>query len=120
MHRDAVVIGGSAGSHKPPARILASLPADLPATVPACPVGHSYSPQSLLAIRSDDAEEATCTAVSAVQEKSMIVEELMTRSRTAGDRAAAGAYAAKATRADHAAAVLQEHITRSATAPARR
>ncbi|MEU8658417.1 chemotaxis protein CheB [Actinoplanes philippinensis] len=41
-----------------------------------CHVGHSYSPQSLLAIRSDNVEEAIWTAVSALQEH-------MTRSATA-------------------------------------
>lgn len=79
-----------------------------------CHVGHSYSPQSLLAVRDDSVEEAVWTAVSALQEKAMIIEELVRQSETAGDTAAAEALRAEAERTGHAAAVLQKEVNRSA------
>ncbi|WP_433796497.1 chemotaxis protein CheB [Actinoplanes sp. CA-252034] len=79
-----------------------------------CHVGHSYSPRSLLAVRDDDIEESIWAAVSALQEKVMIMEELVDQSERAGDTAAADAYRARAERAGHAAKVLQKHVDLSA------
>jgi two-component system chemotaxis response regulator CheB len=79
-----------------------------------CHVGHSYSPQSLLTVRDDSVEEAIWTAVSALQEKAMIIEELVGQSETAGDAVAAEAYRAQIERARRAASVLREQVNRSA------
>jgi two-component system chemotaxis response regulator CheB len=79
-----------------------------------CHVGHSYSPQSLLAVRDDSVEEAIWTAVSALQEKAMILEELVGQSDTADDAVAGEAYRAQAERARRAASVLREQVNRSA------
>ncbi|MEU4620033.1 chemotaxis protein CheB [Actinoplanes sp. NPDC023801] len=79
-----------------------------------CHVGHSYSPQSLLAARNENAEEAIWTAVSALQEKAMILEELVRQSEASGDGAAAETFRAEAGRAGQAAAVLQEQVSRPA------
>ncbi|WP_433299224.1 chemotaxis protein CheB [Actinoplanes sp. CA-030573] len=77
-----------------------------------CHIGHSYSPQSLLAIRDDRIEEAIWTAVSALQEKAMVIEELVRQSTTANDAAAAQGYRAEAERANRAASVLREHAVK--------
>ncbi|MEU4560442.1 chemotaxis protein CheB [Actinoplanes sp. NPDC023936] len=79
-----------------------------------CHVGHSYSPESLLAVRDDSIEEAVWTAVSALEEKVMILEELVGQAKAAGDALAARAHRAEAERAGRAAAVLREHVNRSA------
>ncbi len=79
-----------------------------------CHVGHSYSPQSLIAVRDDSVEEAVWTAVSALQEKMMIIEELVGQSEKAGDAVAAAAFRAEAERAGRAATVLQRHVNKSA------
>jgi len=81
-----------------------------------CHVGHSFSPQSLLAIREDSIEEAIWTAVSALQEKATIIKELVEQSENAGDAMAEKAYRAEAEHADRAAEVLREHVQRL-TAP---
>ncbi|GAA4958204.1 chemotaxis protein CheB [Actinoplanes utahensis] len=81
-----------------------------------CHVGHSYSPQSLLAVRDDGIEGAIWTAVSALQEKVMVIEELVSQSEKTGDAVAAAAFRAEAERAGRAATVLQEHVNRSAPA----
>lgn len=49
-----------------------------------CHVGRSYSPQSSIAIRDDSVEEAVWTAVSALREKMMIIEELVEQSPRRG------------------------------------
>ncbi|PRX22968.1 chemotaxis protein CheB [Actinoplanes italicus] len=85
-----------------------------------CHVGHSFSPQSLLAIRDDDVEGAMWTAVSSLQEKAMILDELMRQADTAGDPDAARAFRAESERAGRAAALLQEHVNRTMTPAARR
>ena len=56
---------------------------------------------------------AIVTDVSALQEKAMVIEELVRQSTTADDPAAVQAYRAEAERADRAASVLREHVNRS-------
>ncbi|MDG6105780.1 chemotaxis protein CheB [Dactylosporangium aurantiacum] len=54
----------------------------------ACHVGHSYSPQTLLAARDDNVEAALWAAVSALQEKAMVLRELAQHAAGLGDEAA--------------------------------
>jgi two-component system chemotaxis response regulator CheB len=75
-----------------------------------CHVGHSYSPQTFLAAKSDGIEEAVWTAVSALQEKVMVLGELAAQAGLAGDEKTARAYRAEADRATGAATVLQGHV----------
>ncbi|BEL05577.1 chemotaxis protein CheB [Actinoplanes sichuanensis] len=75
-----------------------------------CHVGHSYSPQSLSAVRDDSIEAAVWTAVSALQEKVMILEELVEQAQTAGDPTAADDFRTEAGRAARAADGLREYV----------
>ncbi len=79
-------------------------------------MGHSYSPHTLLAVRDDNVEEALWTAVSALQEKVMLLDELTGQAEQAGDTATAATHRAAAERATRAASVLQGQVSRSSRA----
>jgi two-component system chemotaxis response regulator CheB len=75
-----------------------------------CHVGHSYSPQTLLAARDDGVEAALWTALSALQEKAMVLREMAARAHHAGDDEQHSRRHAAAARADHAADLLREQL----------
>lgn len=79
-----------------------------------CHVGHSFSPQSLLAIREDNIEQAVWTAVSALRDKAVLLEQLAELARAAGDTTAAERYRAEAGDAGRTAAVLRGQVHRPA------
>ncbi|AEV83625.1 chemotaxis protein CheB [Actinoplanes sp. SE50] len=84
-----------------------------------CHVGHSYSPQTLLAARDNGLEEALWTAVSVLQEKVMILRELIDQAEKAGEAEVARGYRAEADRTSAAAALLQEQAAGSRRTAAR-
>jgi two-component system, chemotaxis family, protein-glutamate methylesterase/glutaminase len=51
-----------------------------------CHSGHSYSPATFVATRDEGAEAALWTALSALQEQSMVLQEMAVRADEAGDR----------------------------------
>jgi two-component system chemotaxis response regulator CheB len=74
-----------------------------------CHTGHSYSPQTLVAARDEGIESALWTALSAMQEKSTVLQELATR--VAADRPDdVRHYRDAADRVAHAADVLKTFI----------
>jgi two-component system chemotaxis response regulator CheB len=75
-----------------------------------CHVGHSYSPQTLLATRTENIEAAVWTALSALQEKAMVLRELARRVLETDDHDQHERHHAAATRADHAAALLRDQL----------
>jgi two-component system chemotaxis response regulator CheB len=76
----------------------------------ACHAGHTYSPQTLLAARDEGIEAALWTALSALQEKSMVLRELAGRAHAAGDQEQHDRHHAAATEADRAAALLRRKL----------
>ena len=82
-----------------------------------CHAGHSYSPQTLLAARDEGIEKAFWTALSALQEKAMVLRELAARAHRAGDAEDHDRHHAAAARADHAAELLREELLSEAPAP---
>jgi two-component system chemotaxis response regulator CheB len=51
-----------------------------------CHAGHSYSPATFVASRDEGVEAALWTALSALQEQSMVLQEMAVRADQAGDR----------------------------------
>jgi two-component system chemotaxis response regulator CheB len=75
-----------------------------------CHVGHSFSPQTLLAAKDDNIEEALWTAISAAQEKAMILSDLAARAEQSGDAQAHRAHLAEAERVARAAERLRTQL----------
>jgi len=75
-----------------------------------CHAGHSYAPQTLLAAKEEGIESALWTALSALQEKSMVLFDLAHRAAEAGDEAGRRGHEAAAARAAHAVDLLREQI----------
>jgi two-component system chemotaxis response regulator CheB len=75
-----------------------------------CHTGHSYSPQTLLAARDDNLEAALWTALSGMQEKVMVYQDLAARAEQGGDQDAYRGYEAAAARIRHTVELLREHI----------
>jgi two-component system chemotaxis response regulator CheB len=75
-----------------------------------CHTGHSYSPETLIAARDDSVEAALWTALSAMQEKTMVLNDLAARAAAAGDHEGHERHLAAAGRAGHAADLLREQI----------
>ncbi|WP_041832345.1 chemotaxis protein CheB [Actinoplanes sp. N902-109] len=75
-----------------------------------CHVGHSYSPQSLLAARAEDVGGALWMAVSALQEKAMVHRQLADSAVERGDRRMGRRYMDAADDASHAADLLRREL----------
>jgi two-component system chemotaxis response regulator CheB len=75
-----------------------------------CHAGHSYSPQTLLAARAEDIEAALWTALSALQEKAIVLRELARRAHRADDHEQHDRHHVAATQADDAAALLRDQL----------
>jgi two-component system, chemotaxis family, protein-glutamate methylesterase/glutaminase len=75
-----------------------------------CHAGHSYSPQTLLAARDDGIERALWTALSALQEKAMVLADQAARAGDGGDPEVQRRQRADAERTRHAADLLREQI----------
>jgi two-component system chemotaxis response regulator CheB len=75
-----------------------------------CHAGHSFSPRTLLAARDDGIEAALWTALSALQEKAMVLQELAARADRAGDRDAHCEHQAAARQARHAARLVRDQV----------
>jgi two-component system chemotaxis response regulator CheB len=72
-----------------------------------CHTGHSYSPQTLIAARDVDLEAALWTAVSALQEKVVVLRQL---ARLAGGEAGASRHHAAVEEAERAVEILQRQL----------
>jgi two-component system, chemotaxis family, protein-glutamate methylesterase/glutaminase len=75
-----------------------------------CHAGHSYSPQTLLLARDEGIESAFWTALSALQEKAIVLTELANRAAESGDLDEESRHHAAAARASHAAELLREQL----------
>jgi two-component system chemotaxis response regulator CheB len=75
-----------------------------------CHAGHSYSPRTLLAARDDGIETALWTALSAMQEKAMVLQEMAARAHHAGDHGEHRRHRAAAEQVSHAVELFREHI----------
>lgn len=73
----------------------------------ACHVGHSYSPQTLLAARDRNVEDALWTAISALQERATVLGELAEHAAQAGRESEQRRYHDEAHRAESAAQTLR-------------
>jgi two-component system chemotaxis response regulator CheB len=78
----------------------------------ACHVGHSFSPGTLVAARDDGIEAAMWTAISALQEKAMVLKELARRAAKRGDAGDHDRYHGEAERAADAGELLRQELTR--------
>jgi two-component system chemotaxis response regulator CheB len=78
----------------------------------ACHVGHSFSPQTLVAARDDNVEAALWTAISALQEKAVVLHELARHAAERGDVGEHDHYHDEAGRAAHAGELLRRDLTR--------
>jgi len=76
-----------------------------------CHVGHSYSPQTLLAARQETIESALWTAISALQEKAMVLRQAAADAAERGDAADQRANDDAAERAWQAGEVLRQQVT---------
>ena len=75
-----------------------------------CHVGHSYSPESFLAGRQESIETALWTALSALQEKVIVLQRLADQAEQAGDAAAADDHQERAAAAARSAEVLRTQL----------
>jgi two-component system chemotaxis response regulator CheB len=75
-----------------------------------CHTGHSYSPESFLAARDDNIESAVWTALSAMQEKVTVLEDLARRAAQAGDEQAHRRHHSAAAHVGRAARVLRKQL----------
>ena len=75
-----------------------------------CHAGHSYAPQTLLAARTEGIEAALWTALSALQEKAVVLRELARRADQTGDREEHDRHHAAAAQADHSVALLRDQL----------
>jgi two-component system chemotaxis response regulator CheB len=79
----------------------------------ACHAGHSYAPQALLAARDESIESALWTAISALEEKRMVLTELAARAEQAGDHDAHLRHQAAAQQMERAADLLRKQALSS-------
>ena len=75
-----------------------------------CHAGHSYSPESFLAGQQESIEAALWTALSALQEKAMVLQKLADQAEQSGDRAAADDHRERAAPAARAAELLRTQL----------
>jgi two-component system, chemotaxis family, protein-glutamate methylesterase/glutaminase len=75
-----------------------------------CHTGHSYSPESFLAASNDGIEAALWTAMSAMQEKAMVLAQLAEQAARAGDEPARRRLEASAAEVAQAADALRKHF----------
>jgi two-component system chemotaxis response regulator CheB len=86
-----------------------------------CHEGHSYSPETFLAARDDNIEAAVWTALSAMQEKVTVLEELAARAARTGRDEEHGRHHAAAEQVSRAADLLRRQLlTDDSEADARR
>jgi two-component system chemotaxis response regulator CheB len=71
---------------------------------------HLYTPQTGPAARADGIEAGLWTALSALQEKATMLQELARRAHQAGDHERHDRHHAAAAQADHTAALLREQL----------
>jgi len=75
-----------------------------------CHAGHSYSPQSFLDAREDGVEAALWTALSAMQEKAMVLQDMASRAERVGDEEGRRRRLEAADQVRRASDLLREHI----------
>jgi two-component system chemotaxis response regulator CheB len=75
-----------------------------------CHTGHSYSPESFLAASNDGIEAALWTALSAMQEKAMVLGQLAEQAARAGDELTRRRHQASAAEVAQAADALRRHV----------
>jgi two-component system chemotaxis response regulator CheB len=75
-----------------------------------CHAGHSYSPQTFLAARDENIESAVWTALSAMQEKVTVLEQLAARAAGAGEEDQHRRHHAAAGQVSRAAEMLREQL----------
>lgn len=75
-----------------------------------CHTGHSYSPTSFMAARDDTVESAVWTALSAMQEKATVLEDLAERATRAGDAEGHLRHHSAAAEVNRAARLLQDQL----------
>jgi two-component system chemotaxis response regulator CheB len=87
-----------------------------------CHSGHSYSPESFLAARQEGIEGALWTALSAMQEKIMVLRDLAGHAAHSGDEVARRRHEDAVAQVSQAADMLRNHLVEGdlGTAPAGR
>ena len=76
-----------------------------------CHVGHSFSPQALLAARSENVESALWTAISALQEQATVLRQMARYAGERGDVHEQQRHEREAQSARNAGEVLRKHLT---------
>jgi two-component system chemotaxis response regulator CheB len=79
-----------------------------------CHVGHAYNGETLLAEQSEALEAALWTAVRTFRERSVLGRQLAERERGKGNAGAAARFEEQSTQAARYAALIVEHVLRSA------
>jgi two-component system chemotaxis response regulator CheB len=75
-----------------------------------CHTGHSYSPESFVAASNDGIEAALWTALSAMQEKAMVLAQVAEQAARVGDELARRRHEASAAEVTQAAEALRKHF----------
>jgi two-component system chemotaxis response regulator CheB len=75
-----------------------------------CHTGHSYSPETFLAARQEGVEAALWTALSAMQERAMVLGELAGQAARSGDEVSCRRHEQAAAEVARAADLLRRHL----------
>jgi two-component system chemotaxis response regulator CheB len=81
-----------------------------------CHAGHSYSPATFVASRDEGVETALWTALSALQEQSMVLQEMAVRADQAGDRDTHRRHESAVRRVDDAIEVVRTQLLNGSAA----